>query len=81
MLKYITSTFIYSTTIAGSGQHPFDTIHDVGLSTQFLVNGRPESQLVQCRFLNCVRRWLNTTPTLAEHMILLHQRVQESLDG
>ena len=31
--------------------------------------------------INCVRRWLNTTSTLTERMILLHQRLQQSLDG
>ena len=87
--------FINSTTIAGSGQHPIHSIlaresccacfydaHDVGLPTQFLSNGGPESQpIAGLMLVNCVRRWLNTTPTLTERMILLHQRLQQSLDG
>ena len=30
--------------------------------------------------VNCVRRWLNITPTLTKRMILLHQRLQQSLN-
>ena len=88
-------TFIHATTIAGSGQHPFDTCqwiqsccaflydtHDVGLHIQFLFNGGPESQPIAGSMpVNCVRRWLNTTLTLTKRMILLHQLLQQSLDG
>ena len=92
-LKYISSTFINSISIAGSGQHLFDTCqwmlgvslvydaHNVGLPTQFLFNHGPESQpIVGSMTVNCVRRWLNPSPTLTERIILLHQRLQKSLD-
>ena len=49
---------------------------------RFLFNGGPESQPSAGSMpVNCVRRWLNTTATLTKRMILLHQRLQESLDG
>ena len=52
------------------------------LYSQFLFNGGPESQPIAGSMpVNCVRRWLNTNPTLTERMILLHQRLQQSLDG
>ena len=55
---------------------------DVGLTTQFLFNGGLESQPIAGSMpVNCVRRWLNTTLTLTERMILLHQYLQHSLDG
>ena len=53
-----------------------------GLPTQFLFNGGPESQPIAGSMPdNCVRRWLNTTPTLTERMIVLRQRLQQLLDG
>ena len=53
----------------------YDT-HDVGLPTQFLFNGVPESQpIAGLMLVNCVQRWLNIAPTLTERMILLHQRL------
>ena len=52
------------------------------LYSQFLFNGGTESQPIAGSMpVNCVRRWLNTTPTLTECMILIHQRLQQSLDG
>ena len=74
-VSYISSTFILSTTIAGSGQHPIDICQWIVLRVslrytdvyrlpiQFLLNGRPESQpIVVSMPVFCVRRWLNTTP-------------------
>ena len=50
-----------------------DTHNYVGLPTQILFNGGPESQPIagSMPVNNCVRRWLNTTPTLTERMIRL----------
>ena len=92
-LEYISSTFIHSTTIAGLANiHSilasesccaclYDA-QDVGLPTQFLFKSGPESQPIAVSMpVNCVRRWLYTTPTLTKCMILLHQRLQRSLDG
>ena len=76
-LKYISSTFIHSTTIAGAGQHPFDTCQWIVLRLSLrYTRCRPTHLiLVQCwtsvaalccfnaeKF--CLRRWPNTTPTL-----------------
>ena len=55
--------------------------HEVGLSTQFLFNGEPESWPIAGSMpVNCVRHWINTTPTLTERMILIHQHLRQSLD-
>ena len=49
---------------------------------RFVINVGPESQPIDVSMLvNRVRRWLNTTPTQTEHIILSHQRLQQSLDG
>ena len=78
-VKYIFSTFIHSTTIAGAGQHPFDTCrwisccaclydtHDVGpYPSNF------DSTLGQCRSLllvQCRQIGYDSGPTLFQHWV------------
>ena len=71
-LKYISSTFIYSTTIAGAGQRPFDTCQWIVLRVSLrYTRCRPTHTIpVQCWASVAAHCWFNAdklSTTLVQH--------------